>query len=332
MNAPSTSEPRPGSSLLVSCMRNEGLFLVEWLAYHLLLGFDHIVVCTNNCTDGSDALLARLEALGYLTHIDHDPAPGVSPQHNAMRLTIAHPLAQTCEWMMHIDADEFVNIDTGEGGISDVIQSVGPADVIAFLWQPYGTAGLTEWDGGSVLQQFTMAQSEPLRRTVHHKSMWKIAKFGRAIDHMPKDPLVEDFVVKNTAGEEVDGFMIRHPIKCRYKMPYRRLTYKNARINHYALKSDDLLLMKNDRGDGHGLAHTNYHLNSPYFRKYNRNELEDRTILSRWDEVAEKMAEIRQDVEITRLEEACWEAFTTRRTEVLTPENIARWTYQPDAD
>lgn len=329
MTSPAPSQPRDGSALLVACMRNEGLFLVEWLAYHLLLGFDHIVVCTNNCTDGSDALLTRLQELGYVTHIDHDPAPGVSPQHNAMRLTIAHPVAQECEWMMHIDADEFVNIDAENGHIGDVIQAVGPADVIAFLWQPYGNAGLTEWEGGSVLQTFTKAQSAPLRRTVHHKSIWKIAKFGRAIDHMPKDPLVDDFVVKNTAGEEVSGRMIRHPIKCRYKMPLQQLTYKNARLNHYALKSDDLLLMKNDRGDGHGLEHQNYYLNSQYYRKYNRNEIDDTSILSRWDDVAKKMAEIREDAQIAELEKICWDTFKARRAEVLTPENIDRWTVHP---
>ena len=42
---------------LVSCMRNEGLFVLEWVAYHALLGFDDILVFTNSCTSGSELFL-----------------------------------------------------------------------------------------------------------------------------------------------------------------------------------------------------------------------------------------------------------------------------------
>ena len=38
-------------------MRDEGLVILEWVAHYRALGFDTIVVYTNDNTDGSDDLL-----------------------------------------------------------------------------------------------------------------------------------------------------------------------------------------------------------------------------------------------------------------------------------
>ena len=83
--------PHSARVSLVSCMKDEGMFVVEWVAHHIGLGFDKITVFTNNCSDGTDHLLARLQTLGYVRHIDHAPAEGVSPQINAMRIAMADP-------------------------------------------------------------------------------------------------------------------------------------------------------------------------------------------------------------------------------------------------
>jgi hypothetical protein len=50
--------------LLAATMPNEGPYILEWVAYHLAIGFTDIVICTNDCVDGSLALLERLQELG----------------------------------------------------------------------------------------------------------------------------------------------------------------------------------------------------------------------------------------------------------------------------
>ena len=47
-------------TFLFSCMRNEAAYALEWVAYHRMIGFERIVICTNDCTDGTDALLDAL--------------------------------------------------------------------------------------------------------------------------------------------------------------------------------------------------------------------------------------------------------------------------------
>lgn len=81
------------TSGLVSCMRNEAPFLLEWVAYHSMLGFDRIFVYTNACTDGTDMMLERLQQMGVLTHMHNPMSEGLGPQESAMQHF-------SCRWTM----------------------------------------------------------------------------------------------------------------------------------------------------------------------------------------------------------------------------------------
>jgi hypothetical protein len=71
---------RKGRTVTQSCIiataKDEAPFLVEWLAHHLALGFDKILVATNDCTDGTDALL---DAIGTAFPVYRVENPDVLP-------------------------------------------------------------------------------------------------------------------------------------------------------------------------------------------------------------------------------------------------------------
>ena len=50
--------------LIVSTMKDEGPFILEWVAHYLALGFDHFIINSNDCSDGTDLILQRLQDLG----------------------------------------------------------------------------------------------------------------------------------------------------------------------------------------------------------------------------------------------------------------------------
>ena len=77
-----------GRRLLVASVRDEGPWLLEWLAYHRAIGFDDIWVWSNDNTDGSDALLAALDARGIIRHRPNRVPPGSAPQLHAYNLTL----------------------------------------------------------------------------------------------------------------------------------------------------------------------------------------------------------------------------------------------------
>ena len=55
-------------ALIVTCMRNEAPFLLEWIAYHRAIGFTDFLIYSNDCEDGTDDLLDRLAERGVVIH------------------------------------------------------------------------------------------------------------------------------------------------------------------------------------------------------------------------------------------------------------------------
>src|SRR6187402_2146286 len=95
------------TATLVAIMKDERPYLVEWVAYHRLIGFDRIRVYSNDCSDGTDALLDRMQGAGLVQHIRWPSTAGASPQHSAY--VDAFGACET-EWFMSLDTDEFLNI------------------------------------------------------------------------------------------------------------------------------------------------------------------------------------------------------------------------------
>ena len=62
--------------LAVTTLRNEAPFIVEWVAHMRAIGVTDLLVYTNDCDDGTDALLAVLAKHGILHHIIQDVPRG----------------------------------------------------------------------------------------------------------------------------------------------------------------------------------------------------------------------------------------------------------------
>ena len=50
--------------LQVTSLKNEGPYVIEWLAFHKSVGFDHVVIFENDSDDFTDLILKRLDAMG----------------------------------------------------------------------------------------------------------------------------------------------------------------------------------------------------------------------------------------------------------------------------
>ena len=48
-------------ALLLAVMRNEGPYVIEWLAHHFALGIDDVLVFTNFCTDNTDKIKSGIQ-------------------------------------------------------------------------------------------------------------------------------------------------------------------------------------------------------------------------------------------------------------------------------
>lgn len=300
---------------IIAIARNEGLFLVEWVAHHLALGFDHIVIATNDCEDGSDELLNAISSHFPVSYIDNSGASkNLTVQQRGNRLCLEHSVVQESDWVLHIDIDEFLNIRSETGEIKPFLKQHRDADAIALLWKIFGDNGRLHWDGGFVTDAFWSCEANiPFGQG--HKTIFRPDVFQGLTPHMPKAPRkpANELNVVNSCGEKLP--VDRHYLKrgSAYQLDQELLTWENAYINHYMIKSHDLSRMKLLRGDANGRAVAKRKPGTPEFEYYNRNDVSDVTIQETRNLRLEVYHMMMAVPEIARLHLGCFKWFINMR-------------------
>lgn len=311
---------------VVACMRNEGQFLLEWVAYQQLVGFDRVFLVTNDCEDGTDEMAERLSRISGIVHIRNVVPEGRRPQAAGMDLALSHPAMADVEWLLHCDADEFLAVEAGGGQVRDLVDAVLPADAIAICWRHMGSGGMRDWTGGSVLESFTRSSKIPRRDAERHKCLFRPARFASAIDHMPKTDDLDGLTLKDTLGREMNPIAMIHPTQSQFrKNRALPLTWEGASLYHYSAKSQDVFLMKNFRGTGMSGVVDKYILGSPFWLRADRNRLENRRMLAHLPAVKERIRGFREDSHLRALDDAARDWFRARKTRLLTEERRAAW-------
>ena len=239
--------------VLISSMKDEGPFVLEWVAHHLVTGFDAIYVASNDCSDGSDRLLAALDAAGYITHVTNVLAPGDIPQHAGYaRIRKRHDI-DSAEWLMMLDADEFLNVHLGNGLVRDLTDwAEAEVDVIALCGMGFTDAPHLNWQPGRVCAQFTQAVARGHKANGAVKSLTRgPARFKTIHNH--------SMVGWRGAGEvqvmRGDGTRFGVPEnvplwKRLRNLPPHDITHRLAQYNHYAVKTYDAFMLRGLRGRG----------------------------------------------------------------------------------
>ena len=161
-----------GRKILFTAQKNEGPFILEWVAYHKVVGFTDIIVFSNDCDDGSDILLDRLAAAGEVTHRVHTPGPHRKPQMNAERLAREESLFRNDDWVMWLDLDEFLFVQKPPHTVDALITDIGPAKAVALAWRHFGDAGVKDWPGRQFGPPFVMAEKRHRLRPRQCKTLF----------------------------------------------------------------------------------------------------------------------------------------------------------------
>lgn len=243
----------PGSSgnVIVGCMKNEAPYIIEWIAYHRAIGVDNFLIYTNDCTDGTDEVLGRLQEMGVLQHRNNDKWKGNSPQQYALNQALKEPVIQNADWIIHIDVDEFMNVRTGNGTLDDLFAAVPDATNIAMTWRLFGHNGVTQLSDEFVIEQFDTCAPKycPKPHTVWgFKTMFRnIGAYAKISCHRP-NKLEESFENKvkwvNGSGQD----MTRDAAHNGWRSSKNNVGYDLLQLNHYALRSAESFLIKRQRG------------------------------------------------------------------------------------
>lgn len=256
-------------------MRNEGPFIVEWVCWYRMLGFE-VLVATNDCTDHSPELLDRLQEEGWLTHVRHRVPQGMNPKRSAYRAGRNHPLTERADWVLVCDVDEFLVLNTAET-IQEFIGD-GERDLLgmAFFWNCFGTGGRSRYEDGLVHRQFRRTGPSDGKANCAFKSMFRLPlDFAAWGDHTPYRFAGRwgegDAVWVDASGRELKKFSDpeKHPIR---QLPQRHISHAAAHMNHYILRSREDFEFK--RGRPSATAGKDRYTDR-FLRRYDRNDCRD---------------------------------------------------------
>ena len=177
----------------VTTQKNEGVFLLEWIAYHEILGFTDIVLLSNDCEDGSDEMLDHLSKSGEIIHPRNDgPYDDRGIQFAALKRADRQKAVKEADWIMHLDIDEFLNIHVEDGKITDLIAALPEVDAIALTWRMFGNNGIIEYKDRLITDQFARAAPKIMHwswRAFMIKTLYRnTGIYGKLGVHRPKQP------------------------------------------------------------------------------------------------------------------------------------------------
>ncbi|NIE78772.1 glycosyltransferase family 2 protein [Asaia sp. As-1742] len=247
---------------ILATARDEGLYLLEWIAHHRRVGVEQFFIYTNDLTDGSDVLLRQLAEAGEIVWIDNT---GASPAKiNMQDKAYCHALTIVPEildyrWCLVLDLDEMVlpgaHVDYSLPPLLEAREHEG-AEAIAISWHVFNSNGRLTWSPGLASERFVETERHPLIKSVFRTNRF----FGSSAHHPDaQDRRVIPFLTidgerhrSGDLGEHDINFAIRPTV--------------NAMICHYHVRSLEEYVWKFARGenDGNGVLKTkHFRYNNP---------------------------------------------------------------------
>lgn len=214
-------------------MRDEGPYIIEWVAYYKLIGFDEIIVYDNDSRDYGADILRALAARGEIVLIDWPDRPGVAPQTSAYLDALGRVAS---EWLGFLDADEFLLLHR-DSSVSKYLSRFPPeVSSVAINWRVFGSSGREAYEPGLVIERFTRCSMPGSPVNLRVKCLSRVRKVLEPKIH---SCLLKDGLQVNESGHEIA--LAHHTFS-----PFHSGLL--AQVNHYQVKSREEFRQKIGRG------------------------------------------------------------------------------------
>jgi hypothetical protein len=331
---PPVSKPRVETTdrtCIVTTMKNEGPFILEWLAWHRSIGVQDFLIYTNDCTDGTDTMLDMLQTKGIVQHRPNPWIPGgeLKPQHAALQAAEGEEIVQRSGWAICMDVDEFINIKLGDGTLPTLYAAMEAAlpgaNMISLTWRLFGNGDVAEFADDFIIAQFPLCAQEIVRKP--HQA-WGFKTLFRNIDiykkmgvHRPKGlkpDLWDQVKWLNGSGRPLPHEMFRNG----WRSTLETYGYDWVQLNHYAVRSAESFLVKRDRGR---VNHVDRDQGLNYWFRMNHNAVEDRSIMDRLPMLHAEFDRLMADPDIRAAHEHSVACHRAKIVELRATENYERF-------
>lgn len=229
---------------LVTTARWETPYIVEWISYHLSIGFDHIYIYCND--DNPEEMF---EAVFPFT-VGNTPKVtfrhyGVTGAQFQMFFHFLRHYSTETEWIMFLDVDEFLCLKN-TNNIGKFIEKYTCVDALYFNWSFFGNNNHKIRPKGSVLKNYTRREdgATPFTKILVRSTEIPYRKVflhpSEAIHHNLLG-LAPDLKAVNVLGDSLKGYYDNFPHQA---WSYLKEDGRNKKIidiafiAHYNIKSE----------------------------------------------------------------------------------------------
>eukprot|EP01032_Pedospumella_encystans_P013235 gene13235-15252_t len=215
--------------MICSILKNEQLYIDEWLHYHKFLGFDRVQLYDN--ADSASLYIASLpEKYGNFVNVTH--YPGLGKQRTAYK-DCMEKNSQHNMWAAFLDIDEFIVLRK-HANIKEFLHDLAPGGgSVVLAWSLFGSNNTLTRTPGPVVARFTLTSVVPV---LHTKAIVYLKHAKKPDIHntemLPGYPTIDQH--RRPVND-------KSPFVCNNS---REIAY----INHYYTKSFEEFRLKRQRG------------------------------------------------------------------------------------
>lgn len=222
---------------ICAIFKDEARDLMEWLAFHKMIGVDLFFLYDNGSSDGGSDLIRRSDFARNVTLTEWAERPGQLSAYSHFRVHYAADFT----WAGFIDVDEFIMPLAG-GSIREILMRklYQPFAQVLLQWLVFGPSEHDRRPDGLILENYTWRIAETAPTSRHIKALVKTDKM-LGIDYTPHAAECSGPAC-NTRGEEVLPYAIQR-VECHDVMV----------VHHYFTKSRQDWDFKRRRGRGDSL-------------------------------------------------------------------------------
>lgn len=253
---------------ICSIAKNENDYILEWVEYHLGLGFGKIFIYDNN-DPGDESLPRVLKSQCESSRVEILDWRGRRDFQLAAYNDCYEGPGASFDWIAFIDIDEFITFGDGARAvdINGFLGNVDPGiDAIEVNWMIFGDCGLARKGEGGVLSRFRVPLDLSDHDNFHVKT---IARTGRHLRFNASPHYIE-----GGSGLIVDD-CLRPVIR---RGPFKSPSYDRLYIRHYGTKTvEEFIRDKIPRGNAHS-SKGSWRYNLTLFYEHNRRTREKREV------------------------------------------------------
>ena len=224
--------------VMVTIVKNEAPYILEWLLFYIELGFRHFVIFDNESSDETARLIDSAKHLANVRTIRWPTNSDLSPQ-----LSAYNEFLQTYkgdfEFAAFLDADEFI-CPTAGVTVEEFFDSVPPdVGAIALNQRVYGSSGRLSYEPRLVIERFSCCAEVDYAENRFFKTIYRISAISEIVN-VHASPLLRGRYVHPNMKD------VQHDIT--YTGTSQFIDYSLFQLNHYILKSKEEFERKRIRG------------------------------------------------------------------------------------